>query len=576
MFEKGEKRMRGAVKIVAVFLVAWSWVLYGQADVIKTAVGETFNQSPFEYELRELERRQTHTVYAISYPSPVVSDLESNNTVHGEFFLPHGLPPTKSHPAVVINHILAGGFDLERMMCTTLANNGVVAMFIMMPYYERRGDNRGRKLIMESSDRFIKSLEQGIQDNRRAVDVLASRPEVAAEKIGIGGGSLGAIVSASVCGFEPRLERAFLLMGGGNLEQIFRHESRETAPFRKFLDSLDDASRKTTLDALTRLDPVSQGEALHRLSRFGRLRMICASEDHVIPPACSRALAEAAGCTITWLPGVNHYTVASQSAFIFAELVDFFTVRRPSEWKPVGANDGDKPEAVGLRLLGGFLRELSLMLAGTPTPGCGHHLGVSLAVDYKGGSHKADIQLKRGARGWYALSGNVPKLGQAAFGQAKHPWMAGAKESLYVGSQNAVDERRFDAFIAPEQLLKYQMATGALASVAMAPEILTGYTRVATTPTTEGMTRVAVDIPHPDFFGRINLVFDAKGALKSGFFSLSGVQGTLTISEWRLDAETPETDFAPPAGRTAREVNQEDVLRMIAAIFNRLLESVNF
>ncbi|HQL88584.1 MAG TPA: hypothetical protein PLH67_13290, partial [Lentisphaeria bacterium] len=90
--------MRGAVKMVTVFLVVWTWALYGQADVIKTAVGETFNQSPFEYELRELERRQTHTVYAISYPSPVVSDLESNNTVHGEFFLPHGLPLTKSHP----------------------------------------------------------------------------------------------------------------------------------------------------------------------------------------------------------------------------------------------------------------------------------------------------------------------------------------------------------------------------------------------------------------------------------------------------------------------------------------------
>ena len=567
--------MRGVVKMVTVFLVVWTWALYGQADVIKTAVGETFNQSPFEYELRELERRQTHTVYAISYPSPVVSDLESNNTVHGEFFLPHGLPSTKSHPAVVINHILAGGFDLERMMCTTLANNGVVAMFIMMPYYERRGDNRGRKQMLESADRFIKSLEQAIQDNRRAVDVLASRPEVAADKVGIGGGSLGAIISASVCGFEPRLERAFLLMGGGNLEQIFRHESRETAVFRKFLDSLDDASRKETLDALMRLDPISQGEALRRLSRFGRMRMICASEDHVIPPECSQLLAEAAGCTITWLPGVNHYTVASQSAFIFAELVDFFTVRRPPEWKPVGASDGDNPEAVGLRLLAGFLRELSQMLTETPTPGCGHRLSLSLAIDDEGSSHKAELQLRRGARGWYALSGNVPKLGQAAFGQAEYPWMAGAKESLYVGSLNAVDGRRFDTFIAPEQLLKYQMGIGALASVVMAPEMLTGYTRVAATPTTEGMTRVAVDIPHPDFFGRINLVFDAKGAPKNGFFSVGGVQGTLTISEWRLDAETPEADFGPPAGRTAREVNQEDVLRMVAAIFNRLLESIN-
>jgi hypothetical protein len=430
--------------------------------------------------------------------------------------------------------------------------------------------------MLESPERFIRSLEQAVQDNRRAVDVLASRPEVAADKVGIGGGSLGAIMSATVCGFEPRLERAFLLMGGGNLEKIFRHPSRETAAFRKFLDGQDEASRQATLAELTRLDPVSQGEALRRLSRAGRLRMICASEDHVIPPECSRALGEAAGCTITWLPGVNHYTVASQSAFIFAELVDFFTVRRPPEWQPAGTTDGSNPEAAGLRLLAGFLRELSLMLAGVPVPGCGHHLGVSLAVDHQGSSHKADLQLKRGTNGRYVLSGNVPKLGQAVFGQGEHPWIAGAKESLFVGSQQAADGRRCSAFMTPEQVLKYQMATGVLASVAMAPEMITSYARVSVTPTSEGMTRVAVDIPHPDFYGRVNLVFDADGAPKSGFFSVGGVQGTLTISDWRLDAATPEAEFAPPAGRAVREVNQEDVLRMTAAVFDRLLEWVNF
>ena len=568
--------MHGAVKMVAVFLVAWSWTLCGQADVIKAAVDKTFNQSPFKYELRELNRCQTHTVYAISYPSPIVSDLESNNTVHGEFFLPHGLPLTKSHPAVVINHIIAGGFELERMMCTILAHNGVVAMFIMMPYYERRGDNRGSKQMLEASDRFIKSLEQGVQDNRRAVDVLASRPEVAVDKIGIGGGSLGAITSASVCGFEPRIERAFLLLGGGNLEQIFRHESREAAPFRKFIDSLDDASREATLDTLRRLDPISQGEALQRLSRFDRLRMICAAEDHIIPPECSQALAEAAGCIITWLPGVDHYSIASQSAFIFAELVDFFTERRPSEWKPVGMGDNDNPEAVGLRMLARFLQELSLMLTGTPAPGCGHRLNVRLAINYEGKSHKAEVLLTRGSKGWYALSANGFKFGQTAFGQAEHPWMANAKESLYIGSLNAVEGRRFSAFIPPEQLLKYQAVTGALASVAMMPEMLTSSTGISVTPTSEGMTRVAIDVPHPNFFGRINLVFDAKGALKNSFFSVGGVQGTLEISEWRLDAETPEADFRPPADRIAHEVNQEDVLRMTAVIFNRLLEPVNF
>ncbi len=566
--------MHGVVKMAAAFLLIWSWPLLGQADVIRTTVAETFNQSPFEYELRELDRRATHTVYAISYPSPVVSDLDSNNTVHGEFFLPHGLPLTQSHPGVVINHILAGGFDLERMMCTTLANNGVVAMFIMMPYYDQRGNNRGRKQMLDTAERFITSLDQAIQDNRRAVDVLSSRPEVAADKIGIGGGSLGAIISASVCGFEPRLERAFLLMGGGNLEKIFRHESRETAAFRKFLDGQSEAAREATLAELKRLDPVSQGEALRRLSQDGRLKMICAAEDHVIPPECSRELGKEAGCDIIWLPGVNHYTVASQSAYVFAELVDFFTARRPPEWRPVDAADTSNPETTGLRLLAGFFRSLSMMLSSAPVPGCAHHLGISLAVDVNGSSHKADFRLSRGTNGWYALTGQIPKLGQAAFGQGEHPWIAGAKESLFVGSLQALADRRCSAFITPEQILKYQLATGVLASAAMAPEMLKSYAQVSVTPTAQGMTRVAVDIPHPKFKGRINLVFDADGVPQSGFFAVGGVQGTFTITDWRLDAETPATAFAPPGNLTARDVSQEDVLRMTAAVFERLLESV--
>lgn len=558
-------------------LIGWFLLgsLAGNAQSISFKVQKSYNNTAFEYELKELENRDLHTVYAIAFPSPVTTPSEANNTVHGELFLPNRIPEGTNCPAVVINHILAGGFDLERMMCTTLANRGVAAMFLMMPYYGLRGKHKNPSGILENAERFISSVNQGIQDNRRAVDILISRPDVAADRIGIAGGSLGAIISAAVCGFEPRIERAFLLMGGGNLEKIFQNPCRETEAFRNLLKKLTDEERAAFLLELKRFDPLSQSQALQRLSSNGKLKMICAAEDEVIPPACSRELADAAHCEIIWLPGVNHYTVATQSGFIFAELADFFSSNPPLTWKPTAKNGDVDNETLGLRLLAGFFRDLNLFLGGVPAENHAHHLGMTVQLAANGNSFNGELRLSRGTQGCFKLFVDIPKLGQGWISQSEFPWLAAANNSLFVGSKNVIPGQHCGLFITPEQRMKYQMAVGILATGAMAPEMLKKVAKWKATREPGNKTRIAVDINYAKFKGRLHLICDQNGKPESGSFHAKDSTATFTITDWRLDSPTPISFFSPPAERQSQAVNQQDVLQMTAAVFERLLETLN-
>ncbi|NMA44176.1 MAG: hypothetical protein GX946_12480 [Oligosphaeraceae bacterium] len=561
------------LKLCIIFLLLLSLPAYCQSE--RFAVQDTFNDSPFEYELKLLEQRDLHKVYAISFPSPLTTAFESNNTVHGEFFLPNDVPEGTTLPAVLINHILAGGFDLERMMCTTLANQGVAAMFIMMPHYGLRGKHLNPRGILESAERFISSMHQGVQDNRRAIDIFISRPEVAADRIGIAGGSMGSIISACVCGFEPRIERAFLLLSGGNLEKIFQNPCRETEPFRNLLQKLTEEQRVATLQELKRFDPLTQQEALQRLSGNGKLKMICAAEDEVIPPSCSRELGAAARCEIIWLPGVNHYTVFSQSGFITAELIDFFASNPSLTWKPSANNEKVDDRIMGLRLLSGFFRDLHSLLGGVPAEGCAHHMAMTLQLAAEHNKFNAEMRLSKGGEGHYKIFADIPKLGRGQIGQDEFPWLAGANDSLLIGSQNAIPGHNCSTFISPELLMKYQMVLGILATGALAPEMLKQVAEWTVVREAGNKTGIAVSINHAQFKGRLYLLFTQNGQPESGHFHIKNIMLSFNFSDWRLNAPTPATFFSPPENLQSQAVNQQDVFRIFAAIFERLLESIN-
>ena len=275
---------------------------------------------PFEMETR-LET-DAYTVKAVRFPSPIRTTDVENNTVHAEYFVPKGIGSTK-RPAVIVLHILGADFALSRYMAVRFADRGIAALFVKLPYYgERRpidaNTGEAKKFLSPDIERSVLAMRQGICDVRRAVAWLASRPEVDAEKVGITGISLGGIVSSIAAAVDPNLNRAALLLAGGDLASVLwnmpegaRYKTSWIKSGRTFQD----------LETLTLpFDPLTYASGL----KGKRVIMMAGNTDDVIPPESARKLWEAAGRPpITWFD-CGHYSAVGYLLPAIRQTVDFF------------------------------------------------------------------------------------------------------------------------------------------------------------------------------------------------------------------------------------------------------------
>jgi dipeptidyl aminopeptidase/acylaminoacyl peptidase len=274
-------------------------------------VPEPFRLAPavFPFELQRLRDDSRFTVSALRFPSPIASPDPENNTVHAEYFRPAdgaagGKPPRR--PAVIVLHILGADFALSRYLAARLADAGVAALFVKLPYYgERRPAGTPQRFLSANIDRSMGAMRQGICDVRRAAAWLAGQPEIDPARLGITGVSLGGIVAAVTAAVDPTLNRAVLLLAGGDLARIL-WEMPEAARYRTLW--LESGRTFADLKALT--DPFDPLTYAHRLVGK-RLLMLSGNVDEVVPPACSRALWTAAGRPpIQWYD-CGHYSAVA-------------------------------------------------------------------------------------------------------------------------------------------------------------------------------------------------------------------------------------------------------------------------
>jgi dienelactone hydrolase len=251
---------------------------------------------PFRYELEPVLAAPRYRVKKLRFPSPIVTPDPENNVVHAEYFEPVGLLGRR--PAVVVLHILGSDFPLSRYMAARLADRGVAALFLKLPYYgERRPKDRlgpaagpsSRRFLSADIERSVTSMRQAVCDVRRAVAWLAGRPEVDRSRLGVAGISLGGIVASLVAAVDPAVSEGVFLLAGGDLSRIL-WEMPEAARFRRAWE--ESGRTRDDLKALTDpLDPLTHARGL-----IGkRVLMIAGKVDEVVPPACTRALWEAAG-----------------------------------------------------------------------------------------------------------------------------------------------------------------------------------------------------------------------------------------------------------------------------------------
>lgn len=273
----------------------------------------------FSYELEPLRTTAGYTVAALRFPSPVTSPDPENNTVHAEYFRPTG---AGRRPAVVVLHILGADFALSRYLCARLADRGVAALFVKLPYYgERRPKGEDKRFLSADIERSVNSMRQGVCDVRRAVAWLAGRPEVDPARLGVTGISLGGIVASVAAAVDPALSRGAFLLAGGDLARVL-WEMPEGRKYR----ALWVASGRTFDDLKTLTDPYDPLSYAHRL-RGKQVLMIAGNVDEVIPPASARALWEAAGKPpIRWFD-CGHYSAVGFLLPAVRETVEFFADR---------------------------------------------------------------------------------------------------------------------------------------------------------------------------------------------------------------------------------------------------------
>ena len=280
----------------------------GTVQFVPTAeesqVAERFRlkQHSFDWQAVRMRTVTDHLeVWDVTFPSPVVTPHAANNTVHCEYFQPR-CPGRR--PAVIVLHILGGDFPLSRLFCNALAQHGVAALFVKMPYYgPRREPGVSRRMISEDPRETIEGMTQAILDIRCATAWLASRPEVDDRQLGIFGISLGGITSSLAATAEPRIQNVCTLLAGGDISRV-AWDAPELGNVReKWLAT--GGTKEQFVELLREIDPVTYAQA----ARGKRILMLNAADDELIPRVCTDSLWKALGePEIHYYPG-GHYSV---------------------------------------------------------------------------------------------------------------------------------------------------------------------------------------------------------------------------------------------------------------------------
>lgn len=544
-------------------------------EVCQVAAANSFDGQPFSYTIQLQSEQPRHRRYALKYPSPLQTALSSNNMIPAEYYLPANLAAGQARrPAVIVLHILNGSYELERMLCTVLAENGVPAVMFFLPYYGERGGSQGRRALLDKVDLFTQCLDQSLLDVRRTADVLAARPEVDPGRLGVSGISLGALIAAASCGVEPRLQRAELILGGGRLKEILA-SARETRELRDSLARLTPEQRLRVDAALARVEPLNHVEALKRLGLQKRLLLINAAEDEVIPPACTEALAKAVGVQdqVVWLPGMGHYTAMAALPRIIRDTVAFFAADLPAGIVPPPATAS--ADLTPLQALVAVLQQTVSLVDRSPAAGRCHLLDLTATITLPNQKPVAyRLALVRGSGSQFTLTASpVPEVGTLALGNGRYPWIVSRQGTMFLGTQQYDPAAGLGGMLEVQQLLKLRIVVGAALALAAAPEAFAQYVQVADAPAAVGERVVAFTLLHPHAKGNgsVRLRRDTLAPVEITF-SVQGVGGVVSVRQWALDTIGSAELFREPTCATVMEVPQADLLRMFAATFNFLME----
>lgn len=585
-------RYRLLTGLLLILALSTAWPLPAQQPAKQPAketitVSKSCHGAPFDYSIRLSAERPRLHIYHLTYPSPVVTSVPQNNTVPADYYLPKGIQPGDARrPAVICLHILDGNEPLTDLMCSVLANRGIPAISFKLPYYGDRGLPEGPEAIVDDPERFVGAIAQAGEDIRRTIDLLASRPEVDPKRIGITGVSLGGIIAATAAGAEPRLYRTSLILAGGDLPTIIRH-ARETRPLALMLEKLSPSEREKIESRILSRDPLKFAANLRDRAQEGRVLMINAAEDEVIPRRCTEKLAQALGIAdrVVWLAGLGHYTAMAELPRALRMTTDFFAQDLPPGTQPpvVAPKDLGTPTSE----FAAVLNQALTILSTEPRKGRCHYASLELSLS---GRHSIEAQLRyvRGPNGKFLLQGTLPEVGRVAMGQGRFPWLLAGGKTVLAGTKNPTKDRHPLHFVDPQNMTRLRVVGGLAGSIVMVPDMLQQWVTMKKDDVVIDGTdsygkpigvRHAIRIKAKDaqrLPGEIVLKFDEDGRTPAEIaLNIGGIQGTLRIHGWQTNAVANDAMFEPPEGLDRQEVEQSDIHHIFAAMLNFALERLN-
>jgi dienelactone hydrolase len=245
----------------------------------------------------------------VRFPSPVDSGDSVNDRVSMEWYAARDADKRPAQArAVIVVHESGRGMTVGRIFARGLNARGLHTFLIHLPGYGARYTAAANR-----PERILDSMKQAVADVRRARDAALALPLVQRDVVGLQGTSLGGFVTSTAAGLDTAFHRVFILLAGGNLHDVVLQGKRDAAKVRQRLESIG-----VTPDQIRSLArPVEPLRLAHRLQPKSTW-LYSGRYDDVVPPACSRALVEAAK-----LPQEHHIELAADhySGVLYLPLV---------------------------------------------------------------------------------------------------------------------------------------------------------------------------------------------------------------------------------------------------------------
>ena len=279
----------------------------------------------FPWRMKPLKSSGSMVVYNVEFPSPFVSPVKRNNTVHCEYFL--AANPGR-RPTVIVLHILDGSFTVARIICNRLAAEGTNALLVKMPYYGPRrpaDKDKLRRKMTDNPESLVGGVIQAVMDVRRAARWLSIRPEVDPNNIGLCGVSLGGFVAATAGGVDGRFPRVAVILAGGDLIKVVTSGAKEVRSVRQAMEKRN-WTQGQLKQLLAPIDPLTYAARL----RSSKVLMINATRDKVVLPQCARSLAEASQARIIWCPA-DHYSMVMFLPAALEQIAGHFSTTHRSQ-----------------------------------------------------------------------------------------------------------------------------------------------------------------------------------------------------------------------------------------------------